>query len=75
MRDDLLVTLKDGKLELLFWESPINKQKSIHISDIMFSVDMQVAGILVFKSVIGTVNFLRFKWLTDLINFESSASY
>ena len=45
VRNDLLVTLKDGRLNLLFWEDPIEKQKSIHLGDIMFSVDMQVSGI------------------------------
>lgn len=42
--DDLLVTLKDGTLHLLFWEDPSNKRKSICLSDIWFSVDMQLAG-------------------------------
>ena len=42
--DDLLVTLKDGRLELLFWEDPLNKRKSISLGNILFSVDMQLAG-------------------------------
>ncbi|XP_076812515.1 guanine nucleotide exchange factor subunit RIC1-like isoform X1 [Clavelina lepadiformis] len=44
VHDDLLVTLKDGRLELLSWETPSNGRKSVLLCKILFSVDAHVAG-------------------------------
>ncbi|XP_078485416.1 guanine nucleotide exchange factor subunit RIC1 isoform X1 [Ciona intestinalis] len=44
IHDELLVALEDGRLEMITWEPTSDVQKSIHLCEIPFSVDLHVTG-------------------------------